>query len=112
MATEAAEPPIKIRHHWEAVIIHGDSGYPIVWPGQTVLIDRRLPVTKDRLVVVRTEDGHVIKRFSGISGDDGHEVASLSSINFGLGSLTIPADEFETRAWVVVGIVFTDSVAK
>ena len=102
--------PIPIRSHWRAVRIQGDSGHPVVWDGQTVLVDDRLPLKHNRLVVVQTEDRRAyLKRYCVCS-----EVPSgfvLASVNIGRDSFALPPNA-AVRMAVVVGTLFTDSVVK
>jgi transcriptional regulator with XRE-family HTH domain len=102
----ADEDPLPIRPHWRAHLIAGDSGLPIVYPGQTVLTDPRLKPKKNRIVVLPTRDGPVLKRWGEIEGD-GVIVASLNGMDPTHYHL---ADH--GQAEVVVAVVFTDSVAK
>jgi lambda repressor-like predicted transcriptional regulator len=102
--------PIAIPSHWRAVTIQGDSGYPVVWDGQTVLVDDRIPLKHNRLVVVQTEDRRAyLKRYCVCDA-----VASgfiLSSVNIGRDSFALHPDQ-SVRMSVVVGTLFTDSVVK
>lgn len=102
--------PIAIPSHWRAVTIQGDSGYPVVWDGQTVLVDDRLPLKHNRLVVVQTEDRRAyLKRYCVCDA-----VASgfiLASVNIGRDSFALQPDQ-SVRMSVVVGTLFTDSVVK
>jgi SOS-response transcriptional repressor LexA len=102
--------PISIPAHWRAVRIQGDSGYPVVWDGQTVLVDDRLPLKHNRLVVVQTEDRRAyLKRYC-VSE---HVPAGfiLSSVNIGRDSFALPPGQ-PVRIAVVVGTLFTDSVVR
>ena len=100
--------PIPIRSHWRAVRIQGDSGHPVVWDGQTVIVDDRLPLKHNRLVVVQTDDRRAyLKRYCVCS-----EVASgfvLASVNIGRDSFALSPNA-AVRMAVVVGTLFTDSV--
>jgi lambda repressor-like predicted transcriptional regulator len=102
--------PIPIPSHWRAVTIQGDSGYPVVWNGQTVLVDDRLPLKHNRLVVVQTEDRRAyLKRYCVC-----HDVAAgfiLASVNIGRDSFALHPNQ-AVRMSVVVGTLFTDSVVK
>jgi lambda repressor-like predicted transcriptional regulator len=102
--------PIPIPSHWRAVTIQGDSGYPVVWNGQTVLVDDRLPLKHNRLVVVQTEDRRAyLKRYCVCDA-----VASgfiLSSVNIGRDSFALQPEQAVSMS-VVVGTLFTDSVVK
>jgi transcriptional regulator with XRE-family HTH domain len=104
---ETAQPdPIRIRKHWRAHVIAGDSGLPIVFPGQTVLTDPRLQPHKNRIVVLPTTDGPVLKRWGELA-DGIVIVASLNGLDpthYHLADLGQPE--------VVVGVIFTDSVAR
>lgn len=104
-----SEPPVRIRDRWRAVKIHGDSGYPVVLDGQTVLIDPALPCERNRIVVVHTEDGPQLKRI-GDQLDDGRVM--LASINAGLDPKLVRLSDYARAPEVVVGVVFTDSVAR
>lgn len=106
--TQADEPPISVRAHWIGIKIDGSSGHPLVWPGQTVLCDPLLPPKIDRIVVVWTEDGPVLKRWAG----EKNGAVFLSSINAGIGSMIVQADQLPRKPLVVVGVIFTDSVGK
>lgn len=44
------EGRLPIKGTWQAVVIRGSSGEPVVLPGQTVLVDPRLKAAKNRLV--------------------------------------------------------------
>lgn len=103
------EPPVRIRDRWRAVKIHGDSGYPVVLDGQTVLIDPALPCERNRIVVVHTDDGPQLKRI-GDQLDDGRVM--LASINAGLDPKLVRLSDYARAPEVVVGVVFTDSVAR
>lgn len=100
--------PIAVRSHWRAVRIQGDSGHPVVWDGQTVIVDDRLPLKHNRLVVVQTEDRRAyLKRYCVCA-----EVPSgfvLASVNIGRDSFALPPNA-PVRMAVVVGTLFTDSV--
>jgi SOS-response transcriptional repressor LexA len=100
--------PIAIRSHWRAVRIQGDSGHPVVWDGQTVIVDDRLPLKHNRLVVVQTDDRRAyLKRYC-VSA----EVPSgfvLASVNIGRDSFAL-SPHAAVRMAVVVGTLFTDSV--
>lgn len=100
--------PIAVRSHWRAVRIQGDSGHPVVWDGQTVIVDDRLPLKHNRLVVVQTEDRRAyLKRYCVCA-----EVPSgfvLASVNIGRDSFALPPNA-AARMAVVVGTLFTDSV--
>ncbi len=100
--------PIAIRSHWRAVRIQGDSGHPVVWDGQTVIVDDRLPLKHNRLVVVQTDDRRAyLKRYC-VSA----EVPSgfvLASVNIGRDSFALSPNA-AVRMAVVVGTLFTDSV--
>ena len=102
--------PIAIPSHWRAVRIQGDSGYPVVWDGQTVLVDDRIPLKHNRLVVVQTEDRRAyLKRYCVCDA-----VASgfiLASVNIGRDSFALQPGQ-SVRMSVVVGTLFTDSVVK
>jgi phage repressor protein C with HTH and peptisase S24 domain len=102
--------PIPIRSHWRAVRIQGDSGHPVVWDGQTVLVDDRLPLKHNRLVVVQTEDRRAyLKRYCVCSDVPSGFV--LASVNIGRDSFALPPNA-AVRMAVVVGTLFTDSVVK
>jgi SOS-response transcriptional repressor LexA len=102
--------PIPIPKHWRAVAIQGDSGYPVVWDGQTVLVDDRLPLKHNRLVVVQTEDRRAyLKRYC--VSDAVPAGFILSSVNIGRDSFALHPHQ-AVRMSVVVGILFTDSVVK
>lgn len=104
---EATGEELAIRPQWQAIRIHGDSGEPVVLKGQTVLVDPTVDLAKDRLVVAFTDDGPVLKRFVGIEAGK----MFLASVNHGRGSLIASAEDMPTPL-VVVGVVFTDSVAR
>jgi transcriptional regulator with XRE-family HTH domain len=103
--------PVPLRPGWRLVKIEGDSGLPIVWPGQSVIVDTdgaRTPPKHNRIVVVQTKDGRAFcKRWCDAS--DGHIV--LASLNTGADSVAIHTDDVASVA-VVVGTLYTDSVAK
>lgn len=102
--------PIAIPRHWRAVTIQGDSGYPVVWDGQTVLVDDQLPLKHNRLVVVQTEDRRAyLKRYC--VSDAVPAGFILSSVNIGRDSFALHPEQ-AVRMSVVVGILFTDSVVK
>lgn len=102
--------PIAIPRHWRAVTIQGDSGYPVVWDGQTVLVDDQLPLKHNRLVVVQTEDRRAyLKRYC--ISDAVPAGFILSSVNIGRDSFALHPEQ-AVRMSVVVGILFTDSVVK
>ena len=102
--------PIPIRSHWRAVRIQGDSGHPVVWDGQTVLVDDRLPLKHNRLVVVQTDDRRAyLKRYCVCSDVPSGFV--LASVNIGRDSFALPPNA-AVRMAVVVGTLFTDSVVK
>ena len=87
------EGRLPIKGTWQAVVIRGSSGEPVVLPGQTVLVDPRLKAAKNRLVVVSTDDGAVLKRY--VSQEGGK--IFLASINAGVDSMVVDAGERE--AW-------------
>lgn len=100
--------PIAIPSHWRAVTIQGDSGYPVVWDGQTVLVDDRLPLKHNRLVVVQTEDRRAyLKRYCVCDAVPSGFI--LASVNIGRDSFALFPDQ-AVRLSVVVGTLFTDSV--
>jgi SOS-response transcriptional repressor LexA len=100
--------PIPIRSHWRAVRIQGDSGHPVVWDGQTVIVDDRLPLKHNRLVVVQTEDRRAyLKRYCVCSDVPSGFV--LASVNIGRDSFVLPP-HMPVRMAVVVGTLYTDSV--
>jgi lambda repressor-like predicted transcriptional regulator len=102
--------PIAIPAHWRAVRIQGDSGYPVVWDGQTVLVDDRLPLKHNRLVVVQTEDRRAyLKRYCVCDAVSSGFI--LASVNIGRDSFALQPDQ-SVRMSVVVGTLFTDSVVK
>jgi SOS-response transcriptional repressor LexA len=102
--------PIPIRSHWRAVRIQGDSGHPVVWDGQMVIVDDRLPLKHNRLVVVQTEDRRAyLKRYCVCSDVPSGFV--LASVNIGRDSFALPPNA-PVRMAVVVGTLFTDSVVK
>ncbi len=104
-----AEPPVRIRDRWRAVKIHGDSGYPVVLDGQTVLVDPVLPCERNRIVVVHTDDGPQLKRI-GDQIDDGRVM--LASLNAGRDPKLVRFSDYAHAPEVVVAVVFTDSVAR
>jgi SOS-response transcriptional repressor LexA len=106
---EATGESLAIRPHWQAIRIQGDSGEPVVLRGQTVLVDSTVEVEEGRLVVAFTDDGPVLKRF--VSVDERSGRMFLASVNHGKGSLVVDAENMPTPL-VVVGVVFTDSVAR
>jgi SOS-response transcriptional repressor LexA len=102
--------PIPIRSHWRAVRIQGDSGHPVVWDGQTVIVDDRLPLKHNRLVVVQTADRRAyLKRYCVCADVPSGFV--LASVNIGRDSFALPANA-AVRMAIVVGTLFTDSVVK
>ena len=103
------EPPLRIRDRWRAVKIHGDSGYPVVLDGQTVLVDPVLPCERNRIVVVHTDDGPQLKRI-GDQIDDGRVM--LASLNAGRDPKLVRFSDYARAPEVVVAVVFTDSVAR
>ena len=103
------EPPMRLRARWKAVKIHGDSGYPVVLDGQTVLVDPRLTPEANRIVVVATDRGPELKRFGG-QEPDGRVI--LASLNAGRDPKLVRLDDMATPPLVVVGVLFSDSVAK
>jgi hypothetical protein len=113
--TESQDPddwkPVPLRSGWKLVKIEGDSGLPIVWPGQSVIVDTdgtRTPPKHNRIVVVQTKDGRAFcKRWC--DAGDGHIV--LASLNTGADSVAIHTDDVASVA-VVVGTLYTDSVAR
>jgi hypothetical protein len=84
------------------------AGAAGVWDGQTVIVDDRLPLKHNRLVVVQTDDRRAyLKRYCVCS-----EVASgfvLASVNIGRDSFALSPNA-AVRMAVVVGTLFTDSV--
>lgn len=103
------EPPVRIRERWRAVKIHGDSGYPVVLDGQTVLVDPALPCERNRIVVVHTDDGPQLKRI-GDQLEDGRVM--LASLNAGRDPKLVRFSDYARQPEVVVAVVFTDSVAR
>lgn len=104
-----AEPPVRIRERWRAVRISGDSGYPVVLDGQTVLVDPVLPCDPNRIVVVHTDDGPQLKRI-GKQEPDGRVI--LASLNAGRDPKLVRLSDYARAPEVVVAVVFTDSVAR
>jgi SOS-response transcriptional repressor LexA len=105
-ADDIHRPPLKIKKHWRAVRVHGDSGHPIIWDRQTVIIDDQLPVKEGRIVVVQTNTGEAyVKRFAG----ENETHVFLAGLDAGLHSVVLPKGE--TRMAVVVCVAFTDNVA-
>jgi SOS-response transcriptional repressor LexA len=103
--------PVKLRPGWKLVRIEGDSAVPIVWPGQSVIVDTdaiRTPPKHNRIVVVQTKDGRAYCKRLCVAGD-GHIV--LASLNGGADSIALHEDQVDSVA-VVVGTLFTDSVAR
>ncbi len=98
----------EFKPHWQAVLIEGTSAEPVAMQGQVVLIDPFLSPRDGRIVVVQTKDGRAFcKRFCAV-GDD---IVVLSGLNAGRDSVALRKDEIATMH-VVVGTVYTDSVAK
>lgn len=113
--TESQDPddwkPVMLRTGWKLVRIEGDSGLPIVFPGQSVIVDldqKRTPAMHNRIVVVQTRDGRAYCKRWCVAGD-GHIV--LASLNSGADSVVIHEDDIASVA-VVVGTLYTDSVAR
>lgn len=101
-------PSLQIKNHWQGIKIHGSSGEPVVLDGQTVIVDPRVTPKKNHLVVVHTDMGPVLKRF--VKEDAGKMF--LASINHGWDSLVVDSTDLPHLPLVVVGVVFTDGVAK
>lgn len=100
--------PVIIKNRWRAVRIEGRSAEPIVLPGQCVLVDDTLAPKHGRLVCVQTQDGRAYcKRFCDVG--DGHIV--LAGLNAGQDSIALHREDI-ARISVVVGTVYTDSVAR
>ena len=100
--------PIVIKSRWRAVRIEGRSAEPVVLPGQCVLVDDTLAPKHGRLVCVQTQDGRAYcKRFC--DAGDGHVV--LAGLNAGQDSIALHREDI-SRISVVVGTVYTDSVAR
>ena len=99
---------LELKPHWKAVRVSGSSAEPVILDGQCALIDETVKVKNGRIVCIQTKDGRAYcKRFF----DDGHGCIVLAGLNSGQESLTIKAEDIE-RVSVVVGTVFTDSVAR
>lgn len=99
---------LTMKDHWRAVAIHGTSAEPVALDGQHVLVDDNLEAKDGRIVCVTTTDGRFFcKRWCDAGGD--HVV--LAGLNAGIESVALHRDEI-ARARVVVGVVFTDSVAR
>lgn len=105
-AEDRRRAPLRVKPHWRAVYVHGNTAHPLVWDRQTVLVDDEVPVKPGRLVVAYTADGAChVKRF--IEERDG--LYFLAGLDGGRNSLVLAKED--TRLSVVVSIVFTDSVA-
>lgn len=103
--------PVALRPGWKLVRIEGDSAVPVVWPGQSVIVDTdgaRTPPKHNRIVVVQTKDGRAYCKRWCVAGD-GHVV--LASLNGGADSIALHEDDVSSVS-VVVGTLFTDSVAR
>lgn len=98
--------PIRIRSRWRVHVISGDSGGDVVLPGQSVITDPALKPKRNRLVVIPSDNGPVLKRWGELHGDS-VVVASIS----GMDPCLVPLAELGSPE-VVVGVLFTDSVAK
>lgn len=105
----ASEPPLRIRDRWRAVVIHGDSGYPVVLDRQTVLVDPDVKPDLNRIVVVHTDKGPELKRWGGEERDGR---VMLASLNAGRDPKLVRLSDYARQPEVVVGVVFTDSVAR
>ena len=100
--------PVVIKSRWRAVRIEGRSAEPIVLPGQCVLVDDTLTPRHGRLVCVQTRDGRAYcKRLCDVG--EGHVV--LAGLNAGHDSVALHREDI-ARISVVVGTVYTDSVAR
>jgi SOS-response transcriptional repressor LexA len=98
----------EFKPHWQAVLIEGTSAEPVALQGQVVLIDPFLSPRDGRIVVVQTKDGRAFcKRFCAV----GEDIVVLSGLNAGRDSVALRKDEIATMH-VVVGTVYTDSVAR
>jgi hypothetical protein len=98
--------PVRIRARWRVHVIHGTSGGDVVLPGQSVITDPALAPKRNRLVVIPSDAGPVLKRWGELHGES-VVVASIS----GMDPCLVPLAELGSPE-VVVGVLFTDSVAK
>ena len=99
--------PVIIKSRWRAVRIQGTSAIPIALPGQCVLVDDALRVKNGRIVCVQTNDGRAYCKRYCEAGD--HVV--LAGLNTGQDSVALHLHEVSSIA-VVVGTIYTDSVAR
>jgi transcriptional regulator with XRE-family HTH domain len=104
---DTAQPdPVRIRSRWRVHTICGTSGGDVVLPGQSVITDPALEPKRNRLVVIPSADGPLLKRW-GERHDDAVVVVSIN----GHDPKLVPLAELGTPE-VVVGVLYTDSVAK
>jgi phage repressor protein C with HTH and peptisase S24 domain len=99
---------LELKPRWRAVRVEGRSAEPVILDGQCALVDDELKPKNGRIVCVQTTDGRAfLKRYHAI-GDD---LVVLAGLNAGQDSVAIKQEEIEHIS-VVVGTVFTDSVAR
>ena len=97
-------PPYRWRKGLAMVQLHGDSAYPVIFPGQWAVIDPERPIRDNNLVVVVLEDGHaLVKRWCVAPGAPGGGV--WASVNAGMSSPWIEPTRIRYR-WPVVGVMF------
>lgn len=102
------------RRSWVLFRVEGVSAYPVVYPGQFVIVDTDRPVRHNNLVVVETEEPQAdgskrmnayLKRYCiAATAPDGYV---LASINAGIDSPHIPHDQILVIQ-PVVGVLFEE----
>lgn len=97
-STEDDLPKIEFPSHGEAVIFSGTGGLPLVRPGQAVLVDPRLPPKRDDIVLTWINNEPVLNRFV----EDRNGQIFLASINAGVDSIVLDADELALPPLVVI----------
>lgn len=86
------------------VQVHGNSAYPVIYPGQWAIVEPDRPVRHNNLVVlVLDDDSALIKRWCAAKEAPGGGV--WASVNAGVDSPWIAPERIKHR-WPVVGVFF------
>lgn len=94
---------IELRRGLRVVKVTGDSAYPVVFPGQYVLVDPNRKPNHENMVVCQTDGQALLKRY--LENDSAPGGFALVSVNVGQ-SVHLFSAEDRPVMWPVVAILF------